>query len=53
MCSSSRLSWTQAKIEPWWVDYNQHRPHSSVGPLTPNEFLCQRQVMRTAEAGAF
>ena len=26
------------KIEPWRVDYNQHRSHSSLGDLTPAEF---------------
>ena len=41
----------RAKIEAWRVDYNQRRPHSSLGHLTPNEFVAQRQVMRTtAEA---
>jgi putative transposase len=42
----------QSKIETWRIDYNQHRPHSSLGHLTPNEFLRQRQVTRAAEAGA-
>jgi len=26
------------KIEDWWRDYNSHRPHSSLGYLTPKEF---------------
>lgn len=26
-------------IEEWRTDYNQVRPHSSLGDLTPNEFL--------------
>ncbi len=43
----------QAKIEAWRIDYNQRRPHSSLGHLTPNEFIRQRQVTRAAEAGAF
>jgi len=30
-------------IEGWRVDYNQHRPHSSLGHLTPDEFVAQRQ----------
>jgi putative transposase len=34
----------QAKIEAWRVDYNQHRPHSSLGHLTPREFRRQRQA---------
>lgn len=25
-------------IEAWRVDYNRHRPHSSLGQLTPNDF---------------
>ncbi len=39
-----------AKIEAWRVDYNQRRPHSSRGQLTPNEYAQQRQLTRTAEA---
>ena len=42
----------QAKIEAWRLDYNQHRPHGSLGHLTPNEFAEQRQVMRVVEAVA-
>lgn len=37
------LADAKAKIEAWWVDYNQRRPHSSLGHLTPNEFVEQRQ----------
>lgn len=40
----------KAKIEAWRVDYNQRRPHSSLGHLTPNEYAQQRQSTRTAEA---
>jgi len=40
----------QAKIEAWRVDYNQRRPHGSLGHLTPTEFMAQRQGMTTAEA---
>ena len=25
-------------IENWRNDYNQHRPHRSLGQLTPNQF---------------
>ena len=39
----------QTKIEVWRVDYNQRRPHSSLGHLTPNEFVAQRQVTQAAE----
>jgi putative transposase len=37
----------QAKIEAWRIDYNQHRPHGSLGRLTPNEYARQRQEQPT------
>src|SRR5262245_43220731 len=40
----------QAKIEACRIDYNQRRPHDSLGHLTPTEFVAQRQVGTTAEA---
>ena len=40
----------QARIEAWRLDYNQRRPHGSLGHLTPIEFIAQRQVMTTAGA---
>jgi len=40
------------KIETWRRDYNEARPHGSLGRLTPREFVTQRQGTRTAEAGA-
>jgi putative transposase len=43
----------KAKIEAWRVDYNARRPHSSLGHLTPNEFVAQCQAMRTVEEVAF
>jgi putative transposase len=39
----------RAKIEAWRIDYNARRPHSSLGHLTPNEFVAQRQAMRAAQ----
>jgi putative transposase len=42
----------KAKIETWRLDYNQRRPHSSLGNLTPNEFMARCQAMRVAEAVA-
>ena len=39
----------QTKIEAWRLDYNQRRPHGSLGHLTPSEFIAQRQAMTTAE----
>ena len=32
------------KIEVWRKDYNSFRPHSSLGDLTPNEYLNQQTV---------
>lgn len=46
------LADARAKIEAWRLDYNQHRPHSSLGHLTPMEFLSQRQEIRSAGIGA-
>jgi putative transposase len=43
------LAEAQAMIEAWRVDYNTRRPHSSLGHLTPSEFVTQRQDERTAE----
>jgi transposase InsO family protein len=40
------------KIEAWRRDYNQDRPHSALGHLTPSEFVTHRQGTRTAEASA-
>ena len=35
----------KAKIEAWRRDYNEHRPHSALGHLTPNEYADQRREM--------
>lgn len=45
------LADARAKLETWRVDYNQQRPHGSLGQLTPSEFVTQRQRTRTLEAG--
>ena len=37
------LAEAQAILEAWRMDYNQRRPHSSLGHLTPSEFVAQRQ----------
>jgi putative transposase len=39
----------RAKVEAWRVDYNEHRPHSSLGNLTPSEFSRRRQDTEAAE----
>ena len=46
------LADAKTKIETWRLDYNQRRPHSSLGDLTPNEFVARCQGMRVAEAVA-
>lgn len=46
------LADARAKIEVWRQDYNQQRPHSSLGRLTPDEFVTHRQALRTIETGA-
>ena len=43
------LGEAQAIIEAWRMDYNHRRPHSSLGHLTPNEFVAQRQTKQNAE----
>lgn len=42
----------RAKIEAWRIDYNAHRPHSSLGNLTPSEFARKRQGNRTSEVAS-
>lgn len=34
----SCLTEARVMIEDWRVDYNEHRPHSSLGMMTPNAF---------------
>jgi len=31
-------------IEEWRADYNAHRPHTSLGGLTPNEFATRSRT---------
>jgi putative transposase len=37
----------KAKIGAWRLDDNHYRPHSSLGHLTPREFIQSRQEKRT------
>jgi putative transposase len=43
----------RTKIEAWRIDDNARRPHSSLGHLTPNEFVAQRQAERAANEAGF
>ena len=43
------LAEAQITIEAWRVDYNIHRPHSSLGHRTPSEFVRQCQEEQTVE----
>ena len=43
------LTAAQMTLEAWRVDSNTHRPHSSLGHLTPSEFIRQRQEEQDAE----
>jgi putative transposase len=40
----------RTKIEAWRVDYNQQRPHGSLGHLTPSEFVRNRQENRARKS---
>jgi putative transposase len=42
----------QEKLEAWRTDYNTCRPHSSLGDLTPEEFVTTWSEKRLAEANS-
>ena len=41
------------KIEAWRIDYNEHRPHGSLGELTPQEFAERAVQTGLQEASDF
>ena len=43
------LADARQKIEEWRCDYNQERPHSALGDLTPAEFA-QRSAASSGES---
>ncbi len=47
-----QLADAREKIEVWRCDCNQVRPHSSLGHLTPSEFIIQGQDNRITGAAA-
>ena len=44
------LADVRARLEAWRIDYNEHRPHSALGHLTPREFARRRRTTTDAEA---
>ena len=44
----SSLPEARDRISAWKEDYNSHRPHSSLGNLTPNEFATQLALEKQA-----
>jgi hypothetical protein len=40
-------------IENWRQDYNEYRPHSSLGQQTPSEFVADWQQTRTDPKARF
>lgn len=42
-----------AKIRAWRTNYNEDRPHTSLGNQTPTQFEAERQLSRTAKEGIF
>lgn len=44
----STLSEAKVKITEWKDDYNQNRPHSSLGNITPNEFAMKMVLQKQA-----
>jgi putative transposase len=44
----SSLAEARDRISAWKEDYNTHRPHSSLGNLTPNEFASQPALEKQA-----
>jgi len=41
------------KIDAWRIDYNEHRPHGSLGNLTPREFTEQAAITGLQEPAHF
>jgi len=42
------LKYAQHEIEKWRLDYNEWRPHTSIGNLTPREFARRKMLQTTA-----
>ena len=44
----SSLAHARAAITAWKEDYNQHRPHSALGNITPAEFALKSALEKQA-----
>jgi len=44
----SSLQHARNEIEKWRIDYNEWRPHTSIGNLTPKEFAKRKMNQKTA-----
>jgi len=49
----SSLEDAKIKIETWRIDYNEQRPHSSLGDQTPRAYAENWQLSQTAKEGIF
>lgn len=49
----SSLEDAKIKIEAWRTDYNEHRPHTSLGNQTPVQFEAEWQLSRTTKEKLF
>jgi putative transposase len=47
------LDHARQTIKAWQEDYNHHRPHGSLGHLTPVEYLVRHGHERTSKAAIF
>ena len=47
------LNHAQQQLDTWRTDYNNNRPHSSLGNLTPTEFSEKHQKKRSLETATF
>jgi putative transposase len=47
------LDEAQQIVESWRQDYNEYRPHSSLGQQTPSEFVAGWQQTRTDPKAGF
>ena len=44
----SSLAEARTRIKSWQEDYNQHRPHSSLGYVTPSEYAMKMALEKQA-----